>query len=225
MINGFREAPSDSGLSDLTMEGYSFTWERSRGTSRWVEERLDRACATDEWVNMFPTSKLTNLIAPTSDHSAIHLQISVWRQIPRGFRFRFENSWLREEGCNIVVDKVWKQTRGKIFYEKLDECARDLRTWGKRLGINFKDQIAQSRKRMAQYRGRSDAFSVQCYNDSLKEYSKLLAQQEDFWRQRAKQHWLKNADCNSKYYHVYASARKKKNSIVQLKDNSGCWKE
>lgn len=33
------------------------------------------------------------------------------------------------------------------------------------------------------------------------------------------------ADCNSKYFHAYASARKKKNSIRQLKDSSGNRKE
>lgn len=88
LINGFREALGDSGLTDMAMEGHPFTWERSRGTLRWVEERLDRACATDNWLNMFQSYKLINLVAPTSDHSAILLQISVWRQIPRGFRFR-----------------------------------------------------------------------------------------------------------------------------------------
>ncbi|XP_074352417.1 uncharacterized protein LOC141691577 [Apium graveolens] len=77
LINGFRDALGDSGLIDLPMEGYPFTWERSKGTERWVEERLDRAYATQEWRNMFVAASLTNLIAHTSDHSAIHLQISV----------------------------------------------------------------------------------------------------------------------------------------------------
>lgn len=90
LIKGFCEVISESGLSDLTMEGHPFTWKKIQGTLRWVEEKLGRSCATNEWVNMFPSR--TNLIAPISDHYAIHLQISVWRQIPKGFRFRFENS-------------------------------------------------------------------------------------------------------------------------------------
>lgn len=71
---------------------------------------------------------------------------------------------------------------------------------------------------MNQYHGKTDALSVQCYDDSLKEYSKLLAQPEGFLKQRAKQDWLKTADCNSKYFHAYASARKKENSNMQLKE-------
>lgn len=219
LISGFREALVDSGLSDLQMEGHPYTWEKSRGTTRWVEVRLDRVCVNNDWMEMFPSSKVTNLIAPTSDHSTIFLQITVWRQIPRGFRFRFENSWLREEGCGTVVETVWKKNGGNSFTQKLDMCARELRLWGDRLGKNFKEKLDQNRVRMNQYRGRTDAFSVQCYNDSVREYSKLLSQQEDFWRQRAKQHWLKTSDCNSKYFHVYASARKKKNAIRQLKDS------
>lgn len=48
-----------------------------------------------------------------------------------------------------------------------------------------------------------------------------MAQQEDFWKQRAKQHWLQSGDCNTKYFHAYASARRKKNSINQLQDENG----
>ncbi|KAL8147586.1 hypothetical protein AgCh_005052 [Apium graveolens] len=52
---------------------------------------------------------------------------------------------------------------------------------------------------------------------------KLLSQQEYFWKQRAKQHWLKAADNNTRYFHVYASARQRKNDINRLKDDSGVW--
>lgn len=43
LLEGFRSAVHDSGLTDLGMIGYSFTWERSRGSTSWVEDRLDRA--------------------------------------------------------------------------------------------------------------------------------------------------------------------------------------
>lgn len=75
---------------------------------------------------------------------------------------------------------------------------------------------------MNRFRGASYVFSVQCYNEAI-EYSKLLSQQEDFWRQRAKQHWLKAAYDNKKYFYMYASARKKKNLITRLKDDSNIW--
>ena len=92
LMRGFCEAISDSRLQDIPLQGYQFTWERGRGTEHWVEERLDRAVANTNWLSLFPTAKLTNLVAMESGHSPIELQ-TVQRQVVRQkFRFRFENS-------------------------------------------------------------------------------------------------------------------------------------
>jgi len=55
--------------------------------------------------------------------------------------------------------------------------------------------------------------------------SRLEAQEDVFWRQRAKQHWLKGADANTKFYHRYVSARRKKNYFHRLKNDVGVWVE
>ncbi|XP_019195700.1 PREDICTED: uncharacterized protein LOC109189546 [Ipomoea nil] len=55
------------------------------------------------------------------------------------------------------------------------------------------------------------------------ELVKLEKQEDVFWRQRAKQHWLRGADANTRFYHRYASARKRKNTILRLKDDLGRW--
>jgi len=47
LINGFRNAVIDAGLSDVHTDGYLFTWFKCLGTIRAVEERLDSALATD----------------------------------------------------------------------------------------------------------------------------------------------------------------------------------
>jgi len=39
LINGFRQAVMDVGLSNVPVEGYPFTWFKSLGTLRAVEER------------------------------------------------------------------------------------------------------------------------------------------------------------------------------------------
>ncbi|XP_019166906.1 PREDICTED: uncharacterized protein LOC109162678 [Ipomoea nil] len=52
-----------------------------------------------------------------------------------------------------------------------------------------------------------------------------LSHEEAFWRQRAKQHWLCGADRNTKYFHKYASHRKKKNFVEKLKNDNGVWQE
>lgn len=93
----------DCGFSDLPLEGFPFTWERGRGTERWVQEKLDRVFVNEDWQGMFPMNKVQNLITPSRDHSAIYLEISMWRQVPHGNHFRFEIFWLKEERCSEIV--------------------------------------------------------------------------------------------------------------------------
>ncbi|XP_031120872.1 uncharacterized protein LOC116024110 [Ipomoea triloba] len=57
------------------------------------------------------------------------------------------------------------------------------------------------------------------------ELCRLETQEEEFWRQRAKQHWLRGADANTKFFHRYDSSRKKKNTISRLKNESDVWVE
>jgi len=73
LINGFRQAVPNAGLVDVFMEGYPFNWFKSMGTSRALEERLDRALTNEGWFRMFPNLKLENLVALTSDHYPIML--------------------------------------------------------------------------------------------------------------------------------------------------------
>ena len=69
LFRGFSEAINDCALSELELMGHQFTWERGRGTTAWVQERLDRAFASVSWFEEFPLSRLTNLLASSSDHS------------------------------------------------------------------------------------------------------------------------------------------------------------
>lgn len=223
MINGFKEAIFDCGISDLPLEGHSFTWEESKGSERWVEEQLDRVFVCDRWRDCFQTSTVHNLVAPTSDHSALFFHVQVWRPVTRRAQFRFETSWLRERRCSEIVEDCWQQSRDISIEFRIDLCARELKAWGDRLVKRFEENLGKCRERMNHFRGGVDAFSQQCYAEALKYYTKLLSQQEDFWKQRAKQHWLKAADNNTRYFLVYASARKRKNDINRLKDDSGVW--
>ncbi|XP_058776806.1 uncharacterized protein LOC131651153 [Vicia villosa] len=98
LCSGFRQAVSDCNLSDISLEGYQFTWVKSRGTDHMIEEILDRALANSYWLATFPHAKLTNLIASHSNHSPILLDCDPIQQASRSFQFRFENSWLHEDG-------------------------------------------------------------------------------------------------------------------------------
>lgn len=147
---------------------------------------MDRVFVNDEWRDRFPTTTVQNLVAPSSDHSAIYFQIRIWRPVVRRARFRFENSWLREKRCSEIVRECWQQNQNNSIEYIIDLCARQLKVWGDQLSKSFKEKLSQCRERMDRFRGGADLFSLQCYTEAMKEHSKLLWQQEDFWRQRAK---------------------------------------
>lgn len=83
------------------MKGHLFTWEKSRGTNNFVEERLDHALANPYWFSMFHTANATNLEVVNSDHSALFLNLKTL-VTQRRRRFRFENSWTFELECKII---------------------------------------------------------------------------------------------------------------------------
>lgn len=71
LIRGFWKAVEDAGLIDMHIVGYPFTWFKSLGTPRAIEEKLDRDLANEAWMQIFPHARLENLIAPSSDHYPI----------------------------------------------------------------------------------------------------------------------------------------------------------
>ena len=97
LFRGFHGALIDYSLNELFLHGYGFTWERSRGSSHWVKEKLDRCSTRSDWLEVFLSHKLSNLLVATSDHSPILLQFSPPPRRNVSHQFRFENLWLREE--------------------------------------------------------------------------------------------------------------------------------
>jgi hypothetical protein len=69
---------------------------------------------------------------------------------------------------------------------------------------------------MEQLRGRKDVAGSIRYREVHEKHAKLLIQEEMYWKQRAKMHWLKEGDLNTKFFHMSASARQKKKKIVKI---------
>lgn len=72
---------------------------------------------------------------------------------------------------------------------------------------------------------RRDAYGVARYNEARNEFLKLLEKQEVYWNQRSKQFWLTKGDNNTKFFHKFASGRKKTNQVTKLKTSNGEWIE
>jgi len=147
LIRGFRQAVQDAGLIDVHMEGYPFTWFKSLGTNRAVEEKLDRALVTSSWLQMFLNVKLENLVAPSSDNFPILLhKTPVVRNHRVKKSFKFENAWRIEEGVNDVVRDSWLGSVGNNVIQKLSNCVEDLTHWSKTHCNKIQEDIESCRK-------------------------------------------------------------------------------
>jgi hypothetical protein len=159
LCNGFRSAVCDCDLTDIQLEGYPYTWIKSRGSPSVIEERLDRAMANSQWLMTYPGVKLVNLISSHSDHSPILLQNSFVISNGRTYSFRFENSWLKEEDIDEVVQESWGREHGAYIISRTSRCAEKLKWWGRRKRMRFKQEVVECSEEMERLRGCHDTIS------------------------------------------------------------------
>lgn len=90
----------------------------------WVQERLDRAFVTREWWLKFPLCKLTVYSTPMPNHDAIHLEFMEVAVPKRIFRFKFENTWLKEPNFIKDVTGHWENIPRMHLLPKLISVSR-----------------------------------------------------------------------------------------------------
>ncbi|CAN0841413.1 Transposon TX1 uncharacterized 149 kDa protein [Linum grandiflorum] len=225
LMDGFRQAVNDCGLVDIPLEGYPFTWVRSKGSANCIEERLDRAMVNEEWMQTFPNAVLRNLIAPVSDHSPILLNTrpcEIRRQVRR---FRFENKWFEEHSLKPLVTNKWEELEGLALENRLNECAVELGRWGKEISVQFHRRKRELDQRLEELRERSDSEAGDEWRACREEKLILLQQEDTYWKQRAKQYFLQFGDMNTKYFHAVANGRRSKKVMKGILDATGTWKE
>jgi hypothetical protein len=139
LCTGFRSAVNDCDLTDINLEGYPFTCVKSSGSERMIEERLDRALVSADWLSIFPNAKLRNILSSYSDHSPILLHCSPVVKQRHNFDFKFENNWLMEEDIGEVVNEGWKVGDSLEITNRLSHCEEKLQKWSRRKRKRFKE--------------------------------------------------------------------------------------
>ena len=138
------------------MHGYGFTWERSRGSPHWVQEKLDRCFATTDWLEVFPSHKLSNLFAATFDLSPILLQFSPPSRRNVSHRFRLKNLWLREEEFVSSFEMWWGSSADISLVPRLSHYAGFMANWGRNFLQNFRNKLKNCKVQVEQLRSSTD---------------------------------------------------------------------
>ncbi|KAL0457839.1 UNVERIFIED_CONTAM: putative mitochondrial protein [Sesamum latifolium] len=218
-------------LHDLGYQGPAFTWCNYQQEPHTVHERLDRACSNAAWSLAFPDARVHHLVSPYSDHSALHIELrpSVQWTKPKGRkRFHFEAAWLQEPDCEDMVSRSWNfpvvALGRNCLPGKIAAVETQLSAWGRMVGRATKLRIKQLEDSLVSLKvTAATADSKAREARAREELTKLITQEEVYWKQRSKDHWLKEGDRNSRFFHAKANRRFQVNSIRKLQREDGSW--
>jgi hypothetical protein len=74
----------------------------------------------------------------------------------RTYSFHFENSWLKEEDIDEVVEEGWVREHRANITNITSRWAEKLKWWGRRNRIRFKQEVAECSEKMERLRGCHD---------------------------------------------------------------------
>lgn len=163
-----------------------------------MQERLDRALVSTDWANVFPLVKIHHLSNSVFDHNILVLkETSLPRQQRRQPRlFRFESMWLVDERCKNVVMEAWE--RGCIRNSQwpleacLEECQTSLRDWNKNTFGHVGKQVTDLQKKLQVLKDmKCNATDMEVIHATKVELNRWLGIEEEIWRQRSRNNWLK----------------------------------
>lgn len=140
LLEGFKNVISDCALTEVDLHGGSYTWEKSKGKPTWVREKLDRVFGCNAWWAKFPSCKLSLLHTVVSDHNPIFLDLVSTEFSTAKFRFKFENTWLREQSFHDDVVNFWKSIPFMHLLSRLESVSSFMAKWGLNFFHKFREK-------------------------------------------------------------------------------------
>ncbi|KAJ9680326.1 hypothetical protein PVL29_019595 [Vitis rotundifolia] len=214
-------------LLDPPLRNASFTWSNLQESP--VCKRLDRFLFSNEWGQLFPQGLQEVLPRRTSDHWPIVLETNPfkWGSIP----FRFENMWLQHPNFKENFRNWWRCFQGNgweghKFMRRLQFVKANLKEWNK---VSF-GELNERKKSILNDLVIFDAIEQEggLTSDLLiqralrkRELEEPILREEIFWRQKVRVKWVKEGDCNSKFFHKVANGRRNRKFIKVLENERG----
>ena len=226
MMNRFRRFIDDTELQELNLKGRLYTWTNDR--ERPTLERLDRVFASEDWVHDFPDHELSALGTECSDHAPLLLKTDC--SLPHFKRFHFENFWPKCEGYLQVVEEAWRAPLPwatteidafRCLDHKLRNTAKALKSWSAKHIGSVRLQLAIAKEIVLRLDCAQDFRSLSPLELALRRKAKLCSLglaslQRTLIRQRARISYLAEGDANTRFFHLQACHRSRKNHISKL---------
>lgn len=224
----FKNFIAQRDLFDIEGTGNKFTWA-TRRNSGYMAAHLDRALASQGFLNLWDDVELLILPMLCSDHSPLRLQAA--RKITTSPRLlRFQNMWTLHEQFHAMVKDNWyiplpASNPTLCLIAKLKCLRGKLRTWNLESFRNIHTEIQRESAILDQIQQRIsiDGDSDNLFLNEMNQTSKvngLLARRHALISKKNCLQWLKDGERNSSFFHRLHSTNKSRASIkmVQVGD-------
>ncbi|XP_059067610.1 uncharacterized protein LOC131858395 [Cryptomeria japonica] len=202
VMEDFREFVQINKLIDVVPKNGLFTWTNRRAGFAHISERLDRHCIGEFWSNSAMQIEVFIHPISLSDHFPVELKLSEAK--PRGKScFRFQSMWWRDPEFGTHLEGWWKES--DIYSGTLSFTIE--------LELNSINSIT-----IAHGMSSDTYFKEEALKAKLAE---LLLREELYWRDKARELWIKEGDSNTKFFHATMKAKSSRNLICSILDEEG----
>jgi hypothetical protein len=226
-MTAFQNTIEECDLTDLGFVGPKFTWSNCQEGHDTIRERLDRGVANREWRRAFPEAEVHVAVSACSDHAPLFLYLAR-PPITNGKnpRFYYEAGWANNESCKEVINSVWSKVYSNDLGwarlgAKLKECITSLKMWCRNSRKDGQQEFLKLNRRLLSLQEREDTAVIPEIKKIKTQLHVLLDNEELWWRQRAKEDWLKMGDRNTRFFHACASDKRRRNRVETIIDERG----
>ena len=217
---------NEMSLIDMGFSGSQFTWKRGKTESTFVAKRLDRVlcCATSRL--KWQEARVSHLPFLASDHAPLYLQLTSGVQENACRRpFRYEAAWLQHREFQDLLKASWDceiDTR-----EALMRLGLKLRKWNKEVFGNVqkkKETLVMEIKGVQELIEQNPTDELlEKEGELLKEFERVLEQEELIWFQKSREKWVAHGERNTKFFHMSTIIRRRRNRVEALKKDDNHW--
>ena len=219
----FKECLDSYSMVDLGFHGPKYTWVNKRDVGQFIQERLDRGFANPLWSDLYPEAAINDLARTHSDHCLVLLKFENAPASKLTRPFRFQPMWMSHPLFSGILRDSWADDLH--LKPNVDKFTADVKIWNKEV---FGNLFHRKNRVEARLKGVQTSLAF-CPNDHLlsldaqlrKDHFEILQQEEEFWSVKSRYNWLIQGDRNTKFFHISAVIRRKRNRISCLMDSLG----